>query len=226
MQGSWAQVAEAIRSGEPSFPATYWEHLAAHPEEEHLFAEAMRELTGLVKTWVATSYPWPPEGTVCDVAGGSGPLLAAVLAQRPALRGQIVEAKGVLPEADAFLRAAAVRERVELIEGDIFGRIDAAADLYLLKEVLHDYDDERCLQVLKSVRAPMRPGAKVVLVETVIGPDEPSALVSRIDTHMLTQCDGGRQRSLAERQALLRTAELTPGAVHRTAGPALVEGVA
>lgn len=230
VQRAWGNLAGSIRTGEPSFPATHghsiWEHFAANPDEERLFASSMRELTGLVKAWFVNGYPWPERGTVCDVAGGSGPLLAAVLHARPDLRGVLVEAPGVLPEADAHLRAAGVRDRVELVEGNIFERIDASADLYLLKDILHDWDDERSLRVLETVRRAMAPGSRLILVEFLLDPDDPDPATVLIDLHMLTQCDGGRQRSAAELQSLLTAAGMRPGAVHRTGGPALVEGIA
>ena len=229
-QEAWAAVGDSLRTGAPSFPATHgrsvWEHFAAHPEEEREFAAAMQKLTEMITPFVARGFPWPEEGTVCDVAGGVGTLLAAVLRERPGLRGVLVEAPGVLAEARPFLEGQGVADRVELSEGDIFERVGAAADLYLLKDVLHDYDDARCERILGVVRAAMAPGSRVVLVETLHEDERPDPIASRVDVHMLTQCDGGRQRSVAELQALLRTAGLEPGPVHRTAGPGLVEGVA
>ena len=229
-QRAWGAVADTVRTGEPSFNLVHgrsvWAHFAEHPDEERLFAAAMREATRMVLPMVTGGYPWPDTGTVCDVAGGTGTVLAAILEQRPGLRGVLVDAPGVLREADANLRERGVRDRVELREGDMFERVDAAADVYVLKDVLHDWDDARCAQILRTVRAPMPSGARVVLVETLQERDEADPIVSLIDVQMLTQCDGGRQRSVAELHALLAQADLRPGAVHRTAGPALVEGVA
>jgi hypothetical protein len=180
----------------------------------------------MVAPFVAAGYPWPEHGVVCDVGGGVGTLLCAVLDGRPGLRGILVDAPGPLAEAGGVLESAGVADRVTLSLGDLFERIDATADVYLLKDVLHDWDDDRCATILQTVRAAMSPGAKVVLVERLQDPDRPDPVASLVDVQMLTQCDGGRQRSVAELQALLRSAGLRRGAVHRTAGPALVEGVA
>ena len=230
VQEAWANLAASIRTGEPSFPATHgrsvWDHFAANPDEERLFASSMREMTGLVKAWVVSGYPWPERGAVCDVAGGSGPLLAAILAARPELNGVLVEAPGVLPEADAHLHRAGVRDRVELVEGNIFERVEAKADLYLLKDILHDWDDERSLAILETVRAAMAPGSKLILVETLLDHDDPDPVAVLVDLHMLTQCDGGRQRSADELRSLLAAAGLRPGEIHLTGGPALIEAIA
>lgn len=230
VQSAWAALPESIRTGEPSFPSVHgtsiWTHFAQNPDEERLFARSMRELTALTLAWIVSGYPWPQEGVIADVAGGSGPVLAGVLRSRPRLRGVLVEAPGVLEQAEGHLAAAGVRERVELTEGDMFERVDAAADVYVLKDILHDWDDERSLQILRTVAKAMPPGSKLVLVETLIEPNEADPIAASVDLHMLTQCDGGRQRSVAELQRLIREAGLRPGAVHRTGGPGLVEALA
>jgi len=230
VQRAWAALPETVRTGEPSFPAVHgvstWDHFAANPEEERTFANAMRELSKLTLAWIVAGYPWPEQGVVCDVAGGSGPVLAAILNARPGLRGILVEAPGVLAEADRHLDEAGVRERVELREGNMFERIEATADLYVLKDILHDYDDERSLQILRVVAEAMPRGARVVLVETILDRHETDPIGASIDLHMLTQCDGGRQRSIGDLQELLRAAGLRPGAAKRTGGPGLIEGIA
>ena len=229
-QAAWAALTDTVRTGEPSFPRVHgrsvWAHFAEHPEEERLFAASMRRVTEFDLPAIAGGYPWPEQGTVCDVAGGAGTLLAGILRARPDLRGVLVDAPGVLAEAEDHLAAAGVRERVELSAGDLFAGFGATADVYMLKDVLHDWDDERCAEILRAVRATMAPDARVVLVETLQEPDVPDPIASLADVQMLTQCDGGRQRSVAELHALLRDAGLRPGEVRRTAGPALVEAYA
>ena len=228
-QSAWAALAETIRTGDPSFPAVHgqsvWGHFAEHPDEERLFANSMRELSGLMLAWVVAGYPWPEQGVIADVAGGSGPILAAILGARPGLRGMLVEAPGVLAEAEAHLSRAGVRDRVELVEGDIFERIDAEADVYTLKDILHDWDDERSIQILRTVGAAMRSGTKLVLIEQILDRNEADPIGAGVDVHMLTQCDGGRQRSVAELHDLIRAAGLHPGRVYRTGGPGLIEAV-
>ncbi|HEV3000350.1 MAG TPA: methyltransferase [Solirubrobacteraceae bacterium] len=229
-QRAWAGVVDTIRTGEPSFPAVHgesvWSWFEKHPDEERRFAASMRRVTELDVPAIVAGYDWPRSGTVCDVAGGVGTLLAAVLKARPGLRGVLVDAPGVLAEAESHLDRAGVRDRVELSEGNFFEHVGARADVYVMKDVLHDWDDERCRTILRTVRAAMPPRARVVLVETLQEPNDVEPIASFIDVHMLTQTDGGRQRSVDELQALLRDAGLTPGTVRRTAGPGLVEGIA
>ncbi len=227
---AWAGLSDSVRSGAPAFRRVHgrsvWEHFAVHPGEERLFAGAMRRLTANDAAIVVGAYPWPERGVVCDVAGGVGTLLAEVLRARPGLRGVVVDAPGVLEQAPSHLEARGVRDRVELVEGDVFARVDVTADLYLLKDVLHDWDDVACARILATVRAAMGTGARLVLVETLLERDEAHELFVLEDLQMLTQCEGGRQRSEAQLQALLRDAGLSPGTTVRTAAHALIEGVA
>jgi hypothetical protein len=227
---AWAGLTESVRTGRSAFPQVHgrsvWTWLAEHPDEEQLFAASMRSVTSVEAPVLAAADVWPEEGVVCDVAGGAGTLLAAVLAAHPRLRGVLVEAPGVLAEADGLLAARGVRDRVELREGDLLGGVQADADVFVLKNVLHDWDDERCARILATVRATMRPGARLVLVEQLQAPDRPHPFTSLTDLQMLTQTDGGRERSGDELRGLLAGAGLTPTRVVRVGINALVEGVA
>ncbi len=229
-RAAWADLTESVRSGRSAFPRVHgmsiWEWFARHPEEEQAFAQSMRALTEFEAPGLAGASLWPETGTVCDVAGGAGTLLAAILTERPGLRGVLVEAPGVLAEADAHLTARGVRERVELVEGDMFAGIHADADVFVLKNVLHDWDDATSARILDTVRATMRPGARVVLIEQLQERNRLNPITSVADLQMLTQCDDGRERSRAELQALLAGARLRPGRVERAGLSALVEGVA
>jgi O-methyltransferase domain len=229
-QDAWGGVTDTLRTGEPSFPAVHgssvWDHFAAHPDEERVFAESMRKLTEISLPSVVRRYPWPEEGTVCDVAGGVGTLLAGILRARPKVRGVLVDGPGVLAEAEAHLDQVGLRDRVTLSPGNMFERIDARAEYYVLKDILHDWDDERCLTILRTVRAAMPDGARVVLVESLQEPNALESISSLIDVHMLTQCDGGRQRSAAELHELMRQSRIRPGGVQLTEQMALVDGVA
>ena len=132
----------------------------------------------------------------------------------------------MLADADGYLAELGVRDRVELVEGNMFERIDAEADVYVMKDILHDWDDERSLQILRTVRAAMPAGARLLAVETLQEPNEADPITSLIDIHMLVQCDGGRQRSASELHALMTEAGLEPGRVIRTANYALIEALA
>lgn len=227
---AWADLTQSVRTGESAFPRVHgmsvWDWLAKHPDEERAFAGGMRRITEELAPAIVAGYDWPTGGVVCDVAGGVGTLLAAILRERPDLRGVLVDGRGVLDEADAWLSSVGLRDRVELREGNIFEGVEAEADVYLLKDVLHDWGDPACAQILSTVRATMPPGSRLVLVEDLQERNKPSPTASLTDIQMLTQCDDGRQRSADELKKLLQEAGLRPGAVKQTSGPALVEALA
>lgn len=229
-RAAWAELTGSARTGEPGFrrarATTVWEWFAEHPEEERLFADAMANVTAFDAPVLAAADLWPDTGIVCDVAGGTGQLLAEIVAPRPGLRGVLLEAPGVLAEARPRLAARGLAERVELVEGDLLGELSARADVYVLKNILHDWDDATSGRILRTVRATMPAGSALVVVEQLQHPDRPHPFATVADLQMLTQCEGGRERSADELRALLREAGLRPSRLERAGVSALVEGVA
>jgi hypothetical protein len=186
----------------------------------------MRELTEIDLAALARAYPWPRRGVVCDVAGGIGTLLAAILERRPAARGILIDAPEVLAEAEGFLRSRGLAERIERRPGDLFGELDARADVYVLKWILHDWSDDACREMLCRLRATMPARAKVVTIDQHLECNRPNAVTSMIDLLMLVECEGGRERSPDEVHGLMRDAGLDPGPVRHAGLHMLVEGVA
>lgn len=227
---AWAGLTDAVRTGESAFATVHgrsvWDHFAAHPDEEAVFAGAMRRLTETYAPALAAAYAWPAGATVCDVGGGVGTLLAAVLDHEPTLDGVLLDGPGVLAGAARHLRARGHHDRVQLLAGNMFEGPGARADVYLLKDVLHDWDDGRSAQILRVVRDAAPDGARVVLFETTQEWGVPHPFAAFEDLQMLTQCDGGRQRSVAQLQTLLADAGFAPGMVRETLSHTLVEGVA
>jgi hypothetical protein len=230
--GAYSQLSAQLRHGpEPSghrraFGNSVWDYLAEHPDEGARFGKAMRELTAIDVAALVRAYPWPRTGTICDIAGGIGTLLAAILSRRPKACGVLVESPDVLAEAEGFLRQAGVADRVERRPGDLFGELDAHGDVYVLKWILHDWSDDACRDILRRVRATMPPGAKVVAIDQREEPARPNPVTAMVDLHMLVECEGGRERTPAEVHGLMRDAGLQPGKVRHAGLQTLVEGVA
>ena len=229
---AYEQLETQLRGGaEPSghrlaFGGSVWEHFDEHPDEGARFAAAMREMTAIDIGALARAYPWPRRGVVCDVAGGVGTLLAAILNRRRGLRGILVDVPGVAVEAEPFLRSQGVSDRVEIRTGDMFGAVDAHADVYVMKWILHDWSDATCRQILGNVRATMPPGARIVCIDQRLDRDRPSPISSLVDLHMLVVCEGGRERSPHDVHELMYSVGLRPGRVRHSGLHMLVEGVA
>lgn len=210
---AWGGLAASVRSGQSAFELVHgmsvWDWYAAHPDEEQIFAATMRQATSMIARGIARVYPWPDGAVVCDVAGGIGTLLSVVVTETQAnVRGILVDSPAMVAEADRFLSERGVRDRVELFEGDIFRSVDAVADVYILKDVLHDWDDERCATIFATVAASMPVGAKLLVVEYLQPRNRPNPFSPLLDLHTLTQRDGGRLRSKEEFETLLAGAGL------------------
>ena len=227
---AWQDLQETMRTGKNGFRRVHgmstWEWFSSHPDEERTFAAAMRGLTEAEAPGIVAAYPFPETGSVCDIAGGIGTLLGHVLLARPGLEGVLVDGPGVLEEATAHLESVGVRDRVTLVEGDIFQHLGANADLYLMKNVLHDWNDEACQQILTNVAGTMPVGSRLVIIEGAIERNQAHPFMALADLQMMMVCEEGRERSIGELQALLRAAGLLPGDVRRTPTDlALAEGV-
>jgi hypothetical protein len=229
---AYGELEAQLRGGaEPSghrraYGNSIWEYFGEHPQEGARFGNAMRELTAFDVAALARAYPWPRRGTVCDVAGGVGTLLASILERRRGARGILLDAPEVLAEAEGYLRSRGVAERVERRPGDLFGELDARADTYVLKWILHDWSDDACRGILSRLRATAPPGARVLTIDQRNEPEHPNPFTSIADVHMLVECEGGRERTPAEVHGLMHDAGWTPGKVRHAGLHMLVEGLA
>ena len=226
---AWADAEETIRTGRNAFERvhgmTVWDWFACHPEEERLFADGMQELTAADAPAVAAAYPFGEVQRICDVGGGRGTLLAYVLAVHPHLRGVLFEAPGIVEMAREFLHAWGLADRVDIRSGNFFASVPDGCDAYLLKDVLHDWDDAHALQILRTIRQTMQPGQRVLICETLVEPMETALPGPLIDVCMMMVCREGRQRSRTEVTTLLEQAGLTCIRVLPTALPiSIVEG--
>jgi hypothetical protein len=217
---AWSRFSEAVRAGEVPFRRAHglgvWEYFAASEEEGAQFARAMDALTRLDAQAVVKTPGFSGLAGLCDVAGGTGALLEAALRAYPGLQGVLVEAPSVVPLARRRFERCGLLERVRLEPADVFARVPEGLPAYVLKDVLHDWDDARARALLEVVRRAMPAGARLLLVELLVEPGPVEPLASLVDLQMLALTDGGRQRSVEELAALLRSAGFGPPVVHRT----------
>jgi hypothetical protein len=212
----WGRLHEAVTSGrsqsEAALGKTPWAYYAAHPEDERHFAIAMSNVSALVAAQAAEALDLSGVRRIVDVGGSHGSLLAALLRKAPEARGVLFDQPQVVAGAEPALRAQGLADRVERVGGDFFASVPAGGDLYLLKHIIHDWDDARSEQILASCRKAMGPASRLVLLEMWL-PDEPQpSFASLMDLNMLVMLDG-RERTRAEYEALLRKAGLHLGRV-------------
>lgn len=228
---AWGELERTLAGGESGFESvhgmTTWDWFEQHPEESAAFAGTMAGITRLYAPGVATAYPFGELRRLCDVGGGHGDLLAEVLLRHPHLDAVLLDAGSVLATARPFLAARGVLERVELQAGSFFDAVPAGCDAYLLKNILHDWDDGRAARILDNCRRVMQPGQRVLVIEAVVEADSTRGIGPLSDLQMMVVCSGGRERSRAEYARLLEQAGLRLRRVVPTPGPmSIVEGIA
>ncbi|WP_338742888.1 methyltransferase [Actinomadura luteofluorescens] len=209
---TWGDMAETVRTGEYAWErvtgSTPFEYFASDAELSVTFNRAMAEHTRDVAPAVIEAHDFGRYGTVADLGGGDGTLLAAILLAVPGLRGVLFDLPSGLADSSGTL--ADVAERAEIVPGDFFEAVPERADAYVLKSVIHDWDDEKAAAILRNCRAAMGPGDRVLLLEQVM-PEmvtPGSGGIVNNDLNMLV-ATGGRERTEAEFRELLNSAGLT-----------------
>ena len=174
---------------------------------------------------VADAYDFSAFGTVVDVGGGYGTLLAAILRSNPTARGILFDQPHVVAGAEDLLTAAGVADRCTRVGGDFFALVPPGGDAYVLAQIVHDWDDEHSVAILTQCRHAMPPHGKLLLVELVVPAGEEPFLGKWLDLHMLVMANG-RERTAAEYEVLVRRAGFALTRVVPTpAGPSVVEAV-
>lgn len=226
----WAELAHSVRTGEPAAPKTLgmdaWAYYRAHPEEERHFSQGMTGISAMAIEAVLASYSFTGAKRIVDVGGAHGGFLTAVLKRETGAKGVLFDQPQVVESAGPTLEATGVAPRVERVGGDFFKDVPAGGDMYLLKHILHDWNDAECVAILERVRAAMAPGAKVVVVEMLIAEDGPPSPAPLMDLNMLVMLTG-RERTAEEFGALFAKAGLRLSGVTPTHSPmAVIEAVA
>jgi hypothetical protein len=212
-RAAWQQLLHGIRTGENPFQhahgADVWEYRAAHPDEGAAFDQAMTAFSRGAVQALVEAYDFSRFGTVVDVGGGRGALLAGLLAAYPAMRGVLFD----LPHVVAGTELAG-HPRCRIAGGSFFESVPVGGDAYVLRAVLHDWDDDRATAILRTCRAAMGDGAVVLIVERDLGGPNEAPQSKLSDLNMFVG-PGGRERTLDEYEQLLvaaglRLADTTP----------------
>ena len=208
---SWGNLLSSVQTGQSAFEQQFgvssFEYWGQHPEAgaiHHAFFTAMAQLT---TPPLVAAYDYARFGTVVDVGGNVGPLLAGILQATPGVRGVLFDLPYVVADAVPVLAEAGVADRIEVVGGDFFTAVPAGGDAYILKYIIHDWDDERARAILQRCRAAMAAGATLLLMEQVL-PEQLAAgaaawQAARLDLQMLVLTSGGRERTESEFQQLL-----------------------
>jgi hypothetical protein len=210
-----------VKTGERAAPKALgkeiFEWYEEHPQEAAIFGGAMTNLTAMVAGEVANVCDFSRAKKIVDVGGSHGTLLAAVLKKHLGASGIVVDLPNVADRARHALDANGLGGRVEVIGGDFFDDVPEG-DVYLLKQILHDWSDDQCRTILANCARRLAGGGRVYIVEMVIPDDNSPSFASLMDLNMMVMLPG-RERALKEYKMLLDASGLKFERVHPTHSP-------
>ncbi|MGZ8733561.1 MAG: methyltransferase [Acidimicrobiia bacterium] len=202
----WNHAAHSVRTGRSAsveaFGAEYFDWLTANPAAQITFDAAMEQSSQLSGPSLVSGYDFSGVRRICDVGGGTGALLATVLAANPSSNGVLFDLPEVIERAAPVLRAAGVQDRVEAVGGSFFDAVPTDCDRYLLKAILHDWADPECVTILSRIRD-ASPTARVLVVDQLMPTHRRPHPAKDSDLMMLVLSGSGRERTEAEFAALV-----------------------
>jgi len=205
----WGKLVDSVLTGEPTARAALgmdlFEWYAANPEEAAHFSAAMGNLSGLAAAELTRVYDFSGAGTVADVGGAHGVLLRAVLSANPAVRGILFDLPHVIADAADAWAGDGLGDRCELVSGSFLEAVPDGADVHLLKQILHDWNDEQATRLLRNCHRALAPGGRVLVLEMVVPPDNQPSRAQAMDINMLVLL-GGRERTALEYERLFESA--------------------
>jgi len=216
----WGQLPEAVRKGGTRaadvLGADLFGYLAGQPEEAAQFAASMEALTGGLAASAARVIDVSGVSLAVDVGGGTGELVRELMRANGELHGLVLDFPNAADAARQAAEAEGLGARFSAVAGDFFAEVPGA-DLYLLKAVLHDWDDASCVRILRNCRDAARPGARMVVIENVIRDLARDRFAALLDMNMLA-VTSGQERDLAGYDELFAASGWKRTAVHGLPG--------
>jgi O-methyltransferase domain/Dimerisation domain len=218
----YADAMYSLQTGRPAIEKTFgmpvFEYFPKHPDESEVFNNAMTMFSGMVIPAVLEVYDFSGIGTLVDVAGGHGRVLTSILEKYPDINGVLFDLEHVLAGARTLIDSRHLAGRCRTIAGDFFKGVPDGADAYIMKHIIHDWDDQRATVILKNIRAAMNRGGRLILLESVVAAGSQPDFAKLIDLEMLL-LPGGRERTEQEFRDLLSAAGFTLTRIVPTKSP-------
>jgi hypothetical protein len=215
---AWGGLLGSVETGKPAFELLYgmpiFDFLAGHPEQAAIFDEAMTGIHGQEAAAILDAYDFTGIERLVDIGGGNGSQLVAILERYPQLQGTLFDLPGVVDRANARIQAAGLAQRVHLVAGDFFHSVPPGADAYLLRHIIHDWDDSKAISILQNIHEALTDDGRVLVVESIIPRGNEPSFAKLLDLTMLV-IPGGLERTKAEYELLFgragfRLAHVTP----------------
>jgi hypothetical protein len=225
---NWGELMHCVKTGETAHKKVHgidsFKFFAENKEAGNVFNNAMTNFSESVVPAVVEAYDFSGFDKLVDIAGGYGFTLAGILKANQQLKGILFDLSYVIKDAKEFMGKEDVINRVELVAGDFFQSVPAGADAYIMKHIIHDWNDELCVKILQNIGSVMNKKGKVLIVEMVVPEINLPSPAKMLDLQMLVM-EGGKERTKEEFQSLLKTAGFNLTNIHPTKSPcSIIEG--
>jgi len=206
---AWGNLMHSVKTGEIAFDNFFnmniWEYFAKNPQDGALFNDSMSGLTAATNDAITSVYDFSGFGKVVDVGGGHGGLVTGILKKNPNLKAVVFDAPEVISGTQEKIAAAGLSDRCETLSGDFFQSVPSGGDAYLLKWIIHDWDDEKSIRILKNCRQHMSADSRLIVVDTVVPETDEPHFSKFFDLNMLVMT-GGKERTETEFRQLFQSA--------------------
>lgn len=215
---AWGELLYSVQTGKPSFEKIcgmpIFDFLSKNPEQAKVFDQAMVGIHGRETAAVVEAYDLSGVRALADIGGGNGSVLGGVLRKYPKMQGILFDLPHVAERAKLNIEAAGLADRCQVVGGSFFESVPSGADAYLLRHIIHDWDDEKSLTILRSIQRAMSDAGKVLVIESIIPPGNDPCFGKLLDLTMLV-LPGGQERTETEYRQLferagLRLAQIVP----------------
>jgi O-methyltransferase domain/Dimerisation domain len=206
---AWGNLMHSVKTGEIAFDDFFgmdiWKYFHQNPEDAEVFNNSMSAMTAAANEAILSLYDFSGFTKIVDIGGGHGGLITSILKANPQLKGMLFDAPEVVEGARRKMEAAGLADRCETIAGDFFKAVPAGGDAYIMKWIIHDWNDELATTILKNCRNQMSANGKLILVDSVVPETDEPHFSKFIDLNMLVMT-GGKERTAKEFETLLHGA--------------------
>lgn len=226
---AWGELMHSVRTGGIAFDKAFgepvWEYFAKHEENARIFNDAMSGMTAQAEQALHAAYSFEGITTILDVGGGHGGLITSILKRNPNMSGILFDSPQVVEGAKSKLAESGVADRCEIVGGDFFQAVPPGADAIIMKWIIHDWNDEQSMAIMKTCQRALPENGKLILVEAVVPPGDEMHFAKFIDLNMLVMT-GGRERTEEEFRQLYEAAGFRLNRIVPTESPfSVIEGV-
>lgn len=206
---AWGNLMHSVKTGEIAFDSFFgmncWKYFAQNPEEAAVFNDSMSGMTAAANDAIMSLYDFSNFKTVVDIGGGHGGLITTILKANPEAKGILFDSPQVVGGAKPKLEQAGVADRCEVVSGDFFAAVPAGGDAYVMKWIIHDWEDEKAITILKNVRAQIQPEGRLIIVDCIVPEGDEPHFAKTFDLNMMVMT-GGKERTAAEFEKLVSAA--------------------